>query len=331
MRKTPLFALIAVVLSFCFLAAGPTASADEAYAQKAVLVTGASTGIGRRITEVLAGKGYFVYAGARKRKDIDELNALDNVQAIKLDVTIQEQIDAAAMTVTEGGRGLHGLINNAGIYLGGPVTDVDVEELEWLMNVNVYGVYRVTQAFAPMILESKGRISTIGSISGTGTGQYSGIYSMSKHAIEAYTDALADEMEPLGVRVSVIEPGNYDSAIAETALARMRSKSDQYAKDGSPFADGFRAWIDQDWDRSGYKAPDEVAEAAVHAMFSDEPLRRYLVVPNEGEARWTIGTQIRELVQLNEWQAYSYSREDLIAILDETMAPNEAIETVEAE
>ena len=324
MTIKPFCGLLAVVLVLSLGAVDSTALAGQHEAQKAVLVTGASTGIGRRITEVLAEKGHFVYAGARKQEDIDALNAIENVQAVKLDVTIQEQIDAAAMTVKEGGRGLHGLINNAGIFIGGPLADVDIEELEWLMDVNVYGVYRVTQAFAPMIIESKGRISTIGSISGTGSGRYSGHYSMSKHAIEAYTDSLAIEMAPLGVHVSVIEPGNYDSAIAATALARMRNKSEQYAKDGSPFAAAFREWTDQDWDRSQYKRPDEVADAAIHALFADEPLRRYMVVPNEGEARWTIGTQMKELVQLNEWQAYSYTREELIAILDEAMAPPEA-------
>lgn len=326
MRAKPLLSLFAVVFLVSFMAVDSTALAGHHEAQKAVLVTGASTGIGRRITEVLAEKGYFVYAGARKQKDIDALNAIENVKAVRLDVTIQEQIDAAAMTVKEGGRGLHGLVNNAGIFIGGPLADVDVDELQWLMDVNVYGVYRVTQAFAPMIIESKGRITTIGSISGTLSGRFSGHYSMSKHAIEAYTDSLATEFEPLGVHVSVIEPGNYDSAIAATALARMKAKSDQYAKDGSPFAESFRAWLDQPWDRSQYKEPDEVAEAAVHALFADEPLRRYMVVPNETEAGWTIGKQMQELVQLNEWQAYSYSREELIAILDEVMAPAEAEE-----
>ena len=72
--------------------------------QKAVLVTGASTGIGRKITEVLAANGYFVYAGARKQKDLDDLSAIPNVQAIRLDVTIQEEIDAAVETVRDSGN-----------------------------------------------------------------------------------------------------------------------------------------------------------------------------------------------------------------------------------
>ncbi|MDH3612026.1 MAG: SDR family NAD(P)-dependent oxidoreductase [Gammaproteobacteria bacterium] len=329
-RAIRLSSLFAALVLFSSAFSATSLQAAEADQQQAVLVTGASTGIGRRITEVLAEQGYYVYAGARKQKDLDALNALDNVQAVKLDVTVQEQIDAAVATVEAGGRGLHGLVNNAGVFIGGPLADVDLDELQWVMDVNVYGVYRVTQAFAPMIIASKGRISTIGSISGTLSGRFSGHYSMTKHAIEAYTDSLAAEMAPLGVHVSVIEPGNYDSAIADTAIARMREKSTGYAKDGSPFAEQFNTWIDRDWDRGKYKAPDEVAEAAVHAMFAVEPLRRYMVVPREEEASRTIGKQIEELVQLNEWQAYSYTRDELVGMLDAVPAAEGDVEDLTA-
>ena len=293
----------------------PVAAAD----QKAVLVTGASTGIGREIAETLARDGYFVYAGARKQKDLDALDAIDNIQAVRLDVTVQEEIDAAVETVKEGGKGLHGLVNNAGIYIGGPLIEVDVDEIQWLMDVNVYGVVRVTQAFAPMIIESKGRITTVGSISGILSGRFSGPYSMSKHAIEAYTDSLATEMAKFDVHVSVIEPGNYDSAIADTALARM--SDDEYFDEDSYYAEEMKEWFSRPWDRSQYKGPEEVAEAAVDAMFGDSPVRRYMVVPSEEEASWTINKAIEELVQLNEWQAYSYTREQLIEKLGAAMAP----------
>jgi hypothetical protein len=106
----------------------------------------------------------------------------------------------------------------------------------------------------------------------------------------------------------------------------MRRNNDQYAKAGSPFAVEFQAWLDRDrWDRSRYKSPDEVAAAALHAMSSPEPLRRYMVVPNEAEAGVTIDKQIEELVQLNSWQAYAYSREELIARLDAVPAADSAI------
>jgi len=202
--------------------------------------------------------------------------------------------------------------------------EVDVDEIQWLMDVNVYGVVRVTQAFAPMIIESKGRITTIGSISGILSGRFSGPYSMSKHAIEAYTDSLATEMAKFDVHVSVIEPGNYDSAIADTALARM--SDDEYFDEDSYYAEEMKEWFSRPWDRSKYKGPEEVAEAAVDAMFGESPVRRYMVVPSEEEAAWTIDKAIEELVQLNEWQAYSYSREQLIEKLDAAMAPPAAAE-----
>lgn len=315
--------LCAAVLLFAQI---PVVQADGHADQKAVLVTGASTGIGRFITERLASEGFFVYAGARKQKDLDSLDELENVQAIRLDVTVQEEIDAAVKTVEEGGRGLFGLVNNAGVFIGGPATDVSIDELHWLMDVNVYGVYRVTQAFAPMIMESEGRITTIGSISGILASPFAGQYAMSKHAIEAYTDSLAGLMESVNVEVSVIEPGNYDSRIAATALERMKSKSDSYRNAGSPFAERFDGWINEDWDRGGYKPPHEVAEAAYQFFTSDEPLRRYMVVPSEEEAGWTINQIMTEMVQLNQGQAYKYSREQLIDMLDAALAATEAPE-----
>ncbi len=311
--------LAAAIVLFAFQA--PVfADGHEAEGQKAILVTGASTGIGRYIAERLAKDGYFVYAGARKQKDLDELSAIDNIQGVRLDVTKQDEIDAAVETVREGGRGLYGLVNNAGIFIGGPLTDVSVDELEWIMNVNVYGVVRVMQAFAPMIIESKGRITTTGSISGIGSGRFSGHYSMTKHAIEAYTDSLAVEMAPLGVAVSVIEPGNYDSQIADTALKRMREKLDLYRNQDSPFAEGFEEWLSRDWSRGQHKPPEEVAEAAAAFFSAEKPLRRYMTVPNEAEARWTINTMMTELAQLNHGQAYEYTREQLIEMLDAAMA-----------
>ena len=133
---------------------------DDNY-KKAVLVTGATSGLGLKMTQTLAKNGFLVYAGARKEADMKRLEAMENVEAIKIDVTVQSQIDAAVRTIESKGRGLYGLINNAGVAIFGPVIEVDVAQLEYQMNVNVYGPYRVTQAFAPLIIESKGRIATV--------------------------------------------------------------------------------------------------------------------------------------------------------------------------
>lgn len=291
---------------------------------KTVLVTGASTGIGRKITEHLAARGYFVYAGARKEKDLRELNAIENVQSIRLDVTIQEEIDAAVETITQAGRGLYGVVNNAGVAIVGPLIEVEEDDLHFLMNVNVYGPYRITKAFSSLIIEAKGRIVTIGSVSGILSGRFFGAYSMSKHAVEAFTDALAAEMASFDVQVSVVEPGNYRSQIGANMLRRWKENNQTFA--GSRFEEMRQMQrmssqaTDPHADGTDLKEPDEVAEAVIHALFDENPKRRYMVVPNQRQAERTIRQAIRELVQLNEGHVYSYDRESLIAMLDEALA-----------
>ena len=160
---------LALILALSAITPASALAAEKA-AQRAVLVTGASTGIGRNIAETLAANGHFVYAGARKATDIAELTAIENIQGIRLDVTIQEEIDAAVRLVEKGGRGLHGVVNNAGVNVVGPLIELEETELDFLFDVNVYGPYRITKSFAPMIIASKGRIVNISSISGTLSG-----------------------------------------------------------------------------------------------------------------------------------------------------------------
>jgi NAD(P)-dependent dehydrogenase (short-subunit alcohol dehydrogenase family) len=287
--------------------------------QKSILVTGASTGIGRHLTETLAENGYHVYAGARKDEDLAELDAIDNVTAVKLDVTKQDQVDAAVALIQKKGTGLYALVNNAGVGGGGPVVETPIEDQTFVYKVNVEGVYRTTKAFAPMIIESKGRIVTTGSIAGTGSAIPGfGAYSGSKHWIEAFTDSFATEMEPLGVMVSVVEPGNYKSNIRRSSVERRMEKVKAAA--GEVPEEMEQAYEKTAARELSYKEPDEVSEAFMHALFDDKPLRRYMVVPNEGEQEWTIRTQINELVQLNTWGSYSYSRDQLVEMLDEALA-----------
>lgn len=300
-----------------FVAAGEPVAA-EGDAQKAILITGASTGIGRNMAETLAAAGHFVYAGARKQSDLDALSAIDNIQGIRLDVTVQEDIDAAVETIRKEGRGLYGLVNNAGVSVSGPLIEIDEDDMQFQMDVNLFGPYRVTRAFAPLIIESRGRITTTGSISGILSGVLYGPYSMSKHAMEAFTDTLAIEMAKFDVQVSVIEPGNYNSAIVGTKLRRMAERGQ--TADGSLYVDEIESLLERPADRSIYKEPDEVSAALMHAMFDENPKRRYMVVPNKPAAEITIKQMITELVQLNEGQEYTYDRAALIAMLDEALA-----------
>jgi len=307
--------LVLIAIASMWMAAA--ASAQDAD-RPAVLVTGSSSGIGLKITEVLAANGYFVYAGARGADDLAMLDAMENVESIRLDVTDQAEIDAAVEVVAAAGRGLYGLVNNAGVAVIAPLIEVDEEDFHFQMDVNLYGPYRVTKAFAPMIIESRGRISTTGSLSGILSGALSGPYSMSKHAVEAFTDALAEEMIGFGVEVSVVEPGNYASDIF--ASMRARSEAGDVTSSGSRYEAGMERILSMNVDRSEYPEPDEVAEAVLGFMSDPDPKRRYLVVPNQREAELTIRQVLKELVELNEDHTYSYDRDELIEMLDQAMA-----------
>ena len=285
--------------------------------KRAVLVTGASSGIGKRTTELLAKEGFYVYAGARKQKDLDMLNAIDGVEAVRLDVTMHDDIAAAVTQVKSGGRGLHGLVNNAGVAIIQPLIEVEEGQLDFQFDVNVYGPYRLTRAFAPLLIESKGRVVNISSISGVLSGRLAGPYSMSKHALEAYNDSLAREMQDFGVKVSAVEPGNYASRLGKNAVAQAQSKG--VNAEGSKFEEEMDKIMQRVSDREDLADPIAVARAIQHALADDNPKARYLVVPNQREAEITIRKLLQELAELNQDQPFSYERDALVKMLDETL------------
>ena len=292
-------------------------------ARKAVIVTGASSGIGLKITERLSAAGMFVYAGARKADDIERLNCMDNVQALRLDVTSDEDIERAVAAIREAERGLHGIVNNAGMINMAPMIEQPEEDIRLLFDLNVFGPFRITKAFAPLVIDSRGRIVNISSISGVQSSQFFGAYSMSKHAVEAYTDSLACEMEHFGVYVAGIEPGNYSSDIGRNMIERMQASG--FDIRSSRFAEALeqiRAAL-EGYEEPGENnpEPDDVAAAVEHALFSDTPKAHYMVVPNERQAESTIRKVIEELVRYNEGHEYSYDRDELVQMLDDELSP----------
>ncbi|WOJ97393.1 SDR family oxidoreductase [Congregibacter brevis] len=300
--------LLSCLLSISLFAGAVSASTQAG--QKAVLVTGASSGIGKQIALTLAERGFFVYAGARKARDIEALSAVANIQGIRLDVTLQDEIDAAVNEISQGGRGLYGLVNNAGVFLFDPLIEVTERDMQFIMDVNVFGPYRVTKAFAPLLIENQGRITTTGSIAGLFSGQLMGPYAMSKHAIEGFTDSLAAELAKFDVQVSVVEPGNFRSDIMKNMQRRIAEiedgeRSSLYEDEIKRFASFTKA------DRSQQAAPIPVADAVYEFMTSETPKRRYLVAPNANEAHYAVSRALRRIVELNEGQLYSQSADDL--------------------
>ena len=269
--------------------------------QQAVLVTGASVGIGRKVAERLAAEGYYVFAGARKDQDIKDLSAIPNVRGIRLDVTVPAEVAAAVEVVRNSGRPLHGVVNNAGVVVVDPVLSTSEADFDFQMQVNVYGVFRVTKAFAPLVIASRGRIINVSSISAFLSDPGTSAYTMSKAAVEALTNVMAAEMAPLGVSVIAVEPGAYNTNILKPALERSVTK-------------GFEA------DRSGMKPPDEVATTVFQALSEAKPKRRYMIVPEQAQAAETIRGAVDVLMQLNADQAYTYDRAALNRMMDDAAA-----------
>lgn len=185
---------------------------------RAVLVTGASTGIGRATALHLIGLGFTVFAGVRKSADAESLRSEGTIP-VTLDITDDKQIVAAVRAITEHGLGLFGVVNNAGIAAAAPLEFVPIDDFRRQLEVNVTGQLAVTQAVLPLLRTSRGRIVNVTSIAGLIAGPMLGPYHASKFALEALTDTLRTELAPWGIQVTAIEPGQIATPIWATSAA----------------------------------------------------------------------------------------------------------------
>ncbi len=302
------------MIALTLTAGDRSAHAEDPSDMKAVLVTGASSGIGLKITEVLADNGFYVYAGARKATDLERLDAMENVSSVRLDVTVDEDIAAAVDFIEQQGRGLWGVVNNAGVARYGSLQSGPESDIRFTFDINVFGPFRINQAFLPMLLESGGRTSIIGSINGFIPNASDGGYAASKFAVEGYTDSLAMELADSGVHVAIVEPGAYKSRIREKYVANVLSEESSTVDEET--RKSLQEFVVSN---ETMKEPTEVAEAVLHLMSSDAPKVRYMVTPNEEQAAITIRLAVQRVLQLNEDQPYSYDRDELVALLDELL------------
>lgn len=194
--------------------------------QNFTLVTGASTGIGRACVEDLIRHDHIVFAGARKKTDLESLKALgDRVIPVEIDVTKPEQIRNAFIQISSHLKHdfcFH-LVNNAGIVAPGPIEGLDLDALRQQFEVNVISVVQLTQTFLPILKQSRGRIVMMSSISGLVSTPFLGAYSASKSALDSISDALRLELEPCGVKVFVIRPGPITTPIWDKHLSQEES------------------------------------------------------------------------------------------------------------
>lgn len=297
-----------------------------------VLITGASTGIGKHLANYLAERGHTVYGTARKLGDLDELAKIKNVIPIELDVRKPDQVQAAFQLVDRAGKGLYGLVNNAGIGELGPFISWTDEELHKIFDVNVFGVHRMTNAFVDLLVRSSGRIVNIGSQGGMITMKYYGPYTMTKHALEAYTVALDQELEPYGVRVSIVQPGGIISNIGDNSfpgtVAHFQNAREPFKTEADLVLAGFSQQQEDNEFREDEpesatnrkpSSPLIVSEAVYDALFSPRPKLRYLV-GTKWEGDRVIHALIEKLLDENDNLMHNYSYQEMCTYLEQHIA-----------
>jgi NAD(P)-dependent dehydrogenase (short-subunit alcohol dehydrogenase family) len=225
---------------------------------RTVLVTGASSGIGAACAVRLRDRGWRVLAGVRRAG-----TAPEGTEEVLIDVTEPPQLELEA---------LHGLVNNAGIAVAGPLEFLPPEELRSQLEVNVVGQLRMTQLCLSALREGRGRVVNMGSISGLNALPFLGAYAMSKFALEAMTDALRVELAPWGIHVAIVEPGTIKTPI--WTRERPDPPPEAVPLYGARI-DAFRRLAVK---RGTAGAPPEkVADAVEHALTAAKPRTRYLV------------------------------------------------------
>ena len=260
----------------------------------AIVVTGASTGIGAACALDCAGRGMTVFAGVRDLRAGEALAAKGgpSLIPITLDVTdessIARSLEVVQRVVGEGGLG--GLVNNAGIAIGSPLEVIPLALLRKQLEVNVVGQIAVTKAFLPLLRRGHGRIVNMGSIAGRSTIPLLGPYSASKFALEALTDALRMELQPWGIEVSIIEPGAIATPIWEKSDKAARELEASAGEEAKALYGEAVFRIRETIARSAQRAipPAAVVRAVHHALTAPRPHTRYLVGTDAKLRAWMV-------------------------------------------
>ena len=245
-----------------------------------VVVTGASTGIGRATARRLAADGFHVLAGVRRQDDADRL-AADHVEPVILDITNQAHVVALAERVARdrGGRPLRALVNNAGIAVNAPVETLALDEWRRQFDVGVFGQIAVTQALLPALIASGGRVVNIGSVGGKVAMPSFGPYSSAKFAMEAVSDALRREVGEFGVRVVIITPGAVRTSMNESGVATANRLAEAMTPEQhvryDRLVNAFLGQIEA-FARDGVE-PERAAAVISRALAARKPRTRYTV------------------------------------------------------
>jgi NAD(P)-dependent dehydrogenase (short-subunit alcohol dehydrogenase family) len=245
---------------------------------RSVVITGASTGIGRACALHMDRLGWRVFAGVRRDADAVSLCTAASARLVPIfiDVTDADSIRESATLVAAnvGQSGLSGLVNNAGIPYGGPVEFLDLDQVRRIFEVNFFGLIAVTQAFLSLLRAGRGRIVNMSSNSGMIAVPFVSPYSSSKFALEALSDSLRVELHPWKIHVSLIEPGAIDTPIWNKAGDVVRKLIEDAPQAGRDLYGGAIDGIAPHYVPHGIST-DYVAKAVGHALTSSQPKTRY--------------------------------------------------------
>lgn len=255
---------------------------------KTILITGASTGLGNATAKLFAERGWNVIATMRRPEQASDLAAIDNIRLLELDVTQPEQITKAATEALASGP-VDVLFNNAGYGLAGPFEGATDEQIVRQLDTNLLGVMRVTQAFVPYFRERKaGLILTTTSIGGLVTFPFNSVYHATKWALEGWSESLAFELNPFGIRVKTVAPGGIKTDFTGRSLAR--TTHDAYS---AAVQTTFQRFMDPNRALSGSSA-EQIAEVVWEAVTDDKDKVCYVAGEDAKklyEARQKIGSE----------------------------------------
>lgn len=227
--------------------------------------------------------GWRVYATVRREEDAARLreHMSERVKPIFLDLADGESIRAMGKSLAPEleGVGLAGLINNAGIGVGGPLEFLPLDDLRQQLEINVIAQLAVTQVFMPAIRQARGRIVHMGSVGGRVAVPFMGPYAMSKHALEAMADAQRVELRPWGIHVAIIEPGLIKTAIWQKTLTWGEEKLKEYPEAAHQYYGRYLQGLLSIVAKNVHAgiSPDKVADAVEHALTAKRPKHRYVV------------------------------------------------------
>jgi NAD(P)-dependent dehydrogenase (short-subunit alcohol dehydrogenase family) len=241
-----------------------------------ILVTGASSGMGKETAKRLLRDGHTVYVAARRVEQMQDLQALGAI-ALKMDITQEDDIAAAVRTITAGHGGVDVLINNAGFGMYGSVEETGIDDARYQFEVNLFGMARLTQLLLPaMRKKGAGKIINLSSMGGKIYSPLGAWYHATKHAVEGWSDCLRIELAPFGIDVVIIEPGIIATDFGNVLLDPMLKRSGQ-----GPYqalAQGVAKGTRDSYDKAGAASPPSVvADVIVQAIAARRPRTRYVV------------------------------------------------------